>query len=114
MKNTRSRSVAAGENEAPAPEEQVFEETENGAEEDEMENGVEEEAKPELPEGFYEVEHIRKKRVQKVFFLHPFFVFCVCVCFCMWVLFIYLCCFRLISFVFVIFFGWKMTNGGDL
>ncbi|KAL8155223.1 chromo domain-containing protein LHP1-like [Apium graveolens] len=66
MKNTRSRSVAAGENEAPAPEEQVFEEMENGAEEDdEMENGVEEEARPELPEGFYEVEHIRKKRVKK-------------------------------------------------
>ncbi|KAK1401373.1 Chromo domain-containing protein [Heracleum sosnowskyi] len=67
MKNTRSRSVAAGESEVPAPEEQVFEEMENGVEEeeDEMENGVEEEAKPKLPEGFYEIEHIRKKRVKQ-------------------------------------------------
>ncbi|KAL1802512.1 hypothetical protein DCAR_0934071 [Daucus carota subsp. sativus] len=67
MKNTRRRSVSAGESEAPEPEKKVVEEMENGGEEeeDEMENEVEEEAKPELPEGFFEIEHIRRKRVKK-------------------------------------------------
>ena len=77
MKNTRRRSVSAGESEAPEPEKKVVEEMENGGEEeeDEMENEVEEEAKPELPEGFFEIEHIRRKRVKKVFFYTHFLCF---------------------------------------
>lgn len=71
-----------------------------------MENGVEEEAKPELPEGFYEVEHIRKKRVKKVFFLHPLSVY-MCLCVFLYMGFFDLCCFSLICFVFLIFLGEK-------
>lgn len=78
MKTTRRRSVAAGEREAPAPEEEVYadnveeEEHEDDEEEEyeeEMENEEgeeeEEEPKPQLAEGFYELEDIRKKRVKK-------------------------------------------------